>query len=395
MKSYQILIIIMSLSLLGLGYWWFINNFKLVTKEAEIGYRGEARYNPFLAAQHLVEKMGATAITARSFSKLHRQLAPQDTLVLALYSDELLTDSRREWLWEWIVAGGHLIAFKGPQSDYLHLWGNQQEEDEAEPGYIEQEFGISEQYNDQLLEAEIEATDPLELTWDGYDVVVYFNPAYYLIIENNAHASGFGAPDRDGYHFLHAEYGAGSVTLLSDAIALQNSRIGEHDHAQYFWQLINMHHQPETVWFWRAYTGDFPSVLQLLWQYAWTVVITGGLLLLVWLRAISQRFGAILPMPLPARRRLLEHIEASGDFLWRRKQSTVLLKSTRQTLWQRLEVVHPDWLHLAEADLVQRFVLLTELPEQQIDQALHRQPITSQLEFTRAIHTLTQLKDAL
>jgi len=129
------------------------------------------------------------------------------------------------------------------------------------------------------------------------------------------------------------------------------------------------------------------------WQHGRLVVIGLGSLLLLWTWSVSRRFGPMLPEAGTARRALIEHIEASGRWLWRLPQGRALLleavrKSTEKQLLRRLPELHA----LGPAERARRLARLAKLPEAQVSDALLGAPASRAAEFTRQISILQQLR---
>jgi hypothetical protein len=123
--------------------------------------------------------------------------------------------------------------------------------------------------------------------------------------------------------------------------------------------------------------------------------VSAGVLLLIWLWYASMRFGPVLPAPALARRRLLEHIEASGRFLWRGGQAERLLKGVRQSLYRTLELRHPAWASLPSAELYRRLAELARVPKDEVQNALLYIHAGNEHEFTKVISTLEHLRKSL
>jgi hypothetical protein len=82
-----------------------------------------------------------------------------------------------------------------------------------------------------------------------------------------------------------------------------------------------------------------------LWQHCRPVLLGLAALLLLWTWNASRRFGPLLPEAAGARRALIEHIEASGRWLWKLPQGRALLleavrKGTEKQLLRRLPELH-------------------------------------------------------
>lgn len=379
-----IILILVAISGISIGYWfynWFYNNFEKISENVEIGYQGEARDNPLLAAERLLERMGTPTKTIQSLSDI--DLNMQDTLIL--YNTPISEEESNQ-LHYWIEAGGHLIIANKTGDDYLSTI----------PLFTQ--LGIT-QYQNYLDEAEIAQSPPLEFFWARYRLQVAFNPDYYL-------KSGYYDPakkiaDEHGTHLLFYYYSTGMLTILSDLAFFENYKIDKYDHAQFLWHLVHFKRQAERVWLLHTQADmngtkkNVPSLWALLWINMWTIIISATTLLLFWLWLISRRFGTLLPAPPRARRRLLEHIEASGHFFWRQNQAQILLHAARQAVLKRLDSEHPYWARLSQAQLSQHLAQISELPADEIEKALHGNKHNTEIAFTRAIQILTQIRKKL
>jgi hypothetical protein len=130
-----------------------------------------------------------------------------------------------------------------------------------------------------------------------------------------------------------------------------------------------------------------------LWQH-WRPVLLGlAAMLLLWGWSAARRFGPLLPGPAGARRALIEHIDASGRWLWRLPQGRALLlaavrQRTETLLLRRLPELHA----LSGPERARRLARLARLPEAHVMDALHGAAATRAADFTRQISTLQQLR---
>lgn len=130
-----------------------------------------------------------------------------------------------------------------------------------------------------------------------------------------------------------------------------------------------------------------------LWQSCRPVLLGLAALLLLWTWDATRRFGPLLPAPAGERRALIEHIEASGRWLWKLPQGRRLLleavrKRTLQQLLRRLPELHA----LDGNERARRLARLAKLPEAQVSDALLGAPAARAAEFTRQISILQQLR---
>jgi hypothetical protein len=127
-------------------------------------------------------------------------------------------------------------------------------------------------------------------------------------------------------------------------------------------------------------------------NYQKAVIALAALLaLLFW--ASVRRFGPVLPDPAPARRSLMEHINASGAWLWKAKGGRqVLIDAARADLQATLQRRAPALLRLSETQQHDELALISGLAPAVIAHAMHYEPASVDAEFTRQIHTLQTLR---
>ncbi len=365
MKHAQIIILVILVTIFVsfIGY-WFNKNFEYVSEIVEIGFQGKARDNPLLAAKRLLEDLGTPVNTVQYFPYLNQQ----DTLVLV---DPGFIENENQQLRPWIKNGGHLII----ASD--------------EPLLSAFDILFLDKTDDAIIN-----TEPTKFIWNNYPLHVAFDQNYYIETQHD-YAYTKTIRDKDGIHFLSVKYGTGILTILSDIAFIKNDKIGDYDHAYFLWQLVE--DTVEDIWLWYSLENndeEFPSLWILLWRNIWTVIISSTILLLFWLWLASRRFGPLLPSPPRARRRLLEHIEASGHFLWRHKQGDILLQSAKQALLKRIELVHPDWSSLSPSELSQTLAQISGLQAKDIEIALLSKN-KNKLAFTQTIQIFSKIRHFL
>jgi len=190
---------------------------------------------------------------------------------------------------------------------------------------------------------------------------------------------------------VYAE-GGGKLVMVSDNF-FNNGRLPRYDHAELLLTLAAL--QPAakramivqdinaTPWYlalWRS-GGTALSALAVL------------LVLLLWRAMIGGRFGPLLPQPAGARRALLEHIEASGNWLWKVPGGrAVLLGAARRETLALLARRAPELRQLESNALCARLARLHGMDETALLEALHAEASAQPAVFTRQIRTLQQVR---
>ncbi len=351
------------------GAWWFFTNFERAPTTDWVGYPGEARRNSFLAAERLLARMGLEVRHAKTPGEL-RNLPASGTLILPDRRDSIAPDERRRLL-AWVEAGGHLIV-----------------EDEAHrrPDPLLDALGVKRKPvpnpgSEGLLEVSLpHAPAPMKVRMHARQTLEA--PQAVVAVRGKA-----------ATHLVHFPRGRGRVTVLNDLAFVRNDAIGANDHAEFLWQLTRFQPDAATV---AVY--DNPQKLSLwrwLRDHAWAAVVAAGGLLALWLWHVAPRFGPLVPDPEPARRRLLDHLRASGRFQWATGGAATLAESAREAAFRRVARTQADFAGLSErereARLAQAFGLTAEAARRVLrparDLAIH--------EFTTAMRVFQRIHERL
>jgi hypothetical protein len=329
--------IILAVLVLG-GAWWFFTNFERVPTREWVGYQGEARRNSFLAAERLLARMGMDVRHVKTPGEL-RELPPNGTLVLPDRRDSIAPDERRRLL-VWVEAGGHLIV---------------EDEDHRRPDPMLDAFGVKRKPvpnpgSEAVLEVRLpHAPAPMKVRMHALQTL-------------DAPQARFSVQGKAATHLVHFPRGRGQVTALNDLAFMRNGLVGNNDHAEFVWQLVRF--QPDTT---AVFVFDNPQKLSLagwLADHAWAALAAAAGVLALWLWHIAPRFGPLAPDPEPVRRRLLDHLRASGRFQWSTGGAATLAESAREAALRRVARAQADFAGLSgserEARLNQRFGLTAE-----------------------------------
>ena len=395
--------------------------FEPVEEMKDVGFRGPARLNRFLAAERLFTRLGVPAQSSFDDWELP---GPQATLLL-LNPQRVMTEDRGSQILDWVAAGGNLVAVlpDAPSLDPLMVHFGidavepeplEEEEEEEEKAAAEAEAGEEKDGKDSKdAKDEKGAEGPIDpfadVIGETVEVPLRDSPAEKPF---KVYVQGFrrllppeSSPEEDdglevqagtesGTFLLRYAYESGQVTFVSNAGFLSNESLGKLDHGPFAWALVQgQAGPPESILL--VVRDEVPSLFTLLARHAWMVLVSGFFLMLAWLRLAGGRLGPVLPDPPRDRRSLLEHVEATGDFLWQSGHAGELLQSTRQAFLRRVEVRQPTWAKLPPRELVHRLAAAAGLAAPAVDRALNGSVGDDPAAFTSTIQTLETLRRSL
>ena len=366
------LIVVGVAALLALVVAWFLHTYERVEKQITLPPYGEASYNPLYALKLALRAEGQRAESRQRLQLAEMALAPGDTLLV--YSDpRALTYDQLDALFLFAEAGGHLVLRLPP-------W----REDEPFVGDLA-----------DWLPIEPELLDPhcMDLFVAGEEDHVEFCRAPRFQLSEDAEVSAAWRT-RDGHHvFARFPYGDGSVDLLGDLEMVDNGSLDEGPHLAFARQLLAPNWGKGR--FHLVYAADMPPLWRWLLTHAWAFLLPLLLALLAWLWMRMQRFGPLLPSPMPPRRSLLEHVEASGEHLLRYGKAAALHRALRDAVLARLR--RRDPLAAAQDGETQAALVAARVDTAaaQVRDTLDTRPPANTTEFRHRIARLIDLRKRL
>jgi len=297
-----------------------------IEEEIPVAGYGEPKWNPLYALRESLRLDGVQAHSRRLLNLKEMNLQPADTLVLLGDVRELSADIERELL-EWVHRGGHLVI-QAPQWQPLYT-----------SSFILQRLTV--EPSQARSRCHHHQNQPLLCSGNRFTV---HNPAQAEVYWSDKH-------DKTAV-WARLKYSAGYVDIagsldflhngfLANYFPWQNSGLRPQAHRALARQMLAPNYGRGTIYL--IFNRDIPSLWKLLWQHGWPVWLPLALALAGGLWRGSQRFGAVLPAPPAQRRSLLEHVRASGYYLYRRRQSAVLYQAVRNVFMQRLQQRAP-WI---------------------------------------------------
>jgi hypothetical protein len=369
------------------GVIWFRANFEPVSDEVMVGFRGEARRNPWLAAERLLERMGHPATELREFDGL-RGLASDAILVLP-QGRQTIPEPLRAGIVDWVRNGGFLVVeaeYPGIADPMINEFGVKRAENMRDGPEDRRAGAGSDSHTDDNFGRNGDGidTDSLSLTvlklpGSSLTSTVWMEAGFSLVSEN----AWFRAGTDYAANLLLLREGDGMVTVVNDLDFAMNNDIANLDHAQAVVELARFAQRSGPVIFFN--NPGQPSLMTWLREHAWAPISAAALALCIWLWKSIPRFGPITPDGDRARRRLLDHLRASGRFLWTRGQGERLLEVSREACLRQISRALPDFETATESTQASRLIRMFDISDEQAQKILSPQAPGKMLHFMHTI----------
>lgn len=355
------------LALAGAAVWWWNATFVRVPDKVWVGPSGEARLRQFLAAERFAERMSMPARELRSLPDVDS--LEKDGVLLLPRGRQSLDQPRMEHLLAWVQAGAHLIV-------------------EAEP------YGVPDPLLDLLSVRRVQSD------YRNSPVLVQFAPDRALSLPLQGRLSLEpptgrlllrGAIDQSVY-LASFTRGRGVVTITTSLAFARNGLIGERDHAEALWRLMQLTPASHFAVYWQP---ERLSLWRFLAEHALAAVAAIAALLVTWLWRIAPRFGPVAPDAPPARRRLLDHLRASGRYYWALNLRERLLFAARDAALRRVLRAQPEFAALNPQERAARLASLAGIGADEAQRLLDAGGAIRGAAFILIIQTAQRLHAAL
>lgn len=380
---------------------------------------------PMLAATQLLERRGYQVDVYPLLGDADLDTLPDGMLILA-ESNGLMSDAQARQLLAWVRRGNTLVAQPRWSGDGGH-------EDERPAAGAKHKFrlkrldeedplgvhaGVTMAFAEEMRDscntgiapprkrrpapAEDNADEDERREYEGeYQFTCVTPPGarHPLVLETYDEVLSSLTParkalwaDPDAVALRVYQEGAGKLVMVSDNF-FDNARLPRYDHAELLLTLAALQTKAKhavivqdinaTPWYlalWRSGSMALSALAVLL-------------VLLSWRATAGGRFGPLLPEPAGMRRALLEHIEASGNWLWKAAGGrALLLDAARRETLALLARRAPELRQLEGNALCARLARLHGIDETALQEALHAEPSAQPATFTRQIRTLQQVR---
>lgn len=349
-----------------------------VEETRDVGHKGKARINPYLAAERLLGELGYEVVTEPGWPDLDRGELSMVLVPASVLSAEGYVNALERWT-QW---GGHTVILLERGESYLNDWsrggfypGWGAEVPEALDGWMER-AGWTLEGDGGAMPGSSSAGSATEVTVGDETFEVWMeSSAVIATSEGEVSVASTG-------------YGSGRLTVVADARPFRNRYIGDHQHASLLARLAESSPDYGAVTFIRNASLSFWA---LLWEQAWAFVVALLLLTAFWLWKNLPRFGPLdSKEPGGTLRAYDRHLEALGDFHWRLDHGEGLLRPLRESL---LERAHRLALSSgrADADVFELMADRAGMPRERAARAMTFERARDAGSFTRLVADLQKL----
>ena len=213
--------------------------------------------------------------------------------------------------------------------------------------------------------------------------------ASYLVSQQTSAAPIISDLQREQGIRIYRE-GQGHIVLLASNY-FNNRNLAFYDHAELLLEIGQLNPQNRAMVIIQQL--KVRQWYQKLWDRFHLLLLSLGLGLALLLWHNMRRFGPVLPLPEPNRRALMEHIDASGRWLWKVKGGNQMLLDamrslTKKTLQRRI----PMLAQLSPPEQIECLLQDAGINRGALELALQSPAATTPLLFIRQIQTLQRLR---
>ncbi len=320
--------------------------------ERDVGYKGRARVNPWLAAERFCETSGHQVISTPQW----RDPEWEDA-VWFIPGSLLRTRAFTQRLEDWIDDGGHLVVMLENADSAANDWARP-------PGPPP----IPPTLEDMLENAGIAIHHSTGSKDHPATKIEYLNRSFRVDASSRTRVSLTHEPDADPGVLATTPLGGGRITVLADARIFRNRWIDTQEHAALLAAILEIWDgDPE----WRIgfMRGSGLSFWRMLGEYLWAPLVALATWLLFWLWRGFGRFGPLRAADEPSTIRNYEHhLEALGGFHWEVDHANGLLAPIRNRIMEI--AVHHAAAGKRDEDLFAFLAERTGLSRERVSRAL-------------------------
>ena len=360
MKRTYLTTVLVLLALVAIGL-WIANNTHWEEVDERTPLKGEAVTNPFYSAQHLAETLGAHTRLRHEIVTLP---STQAVMVINFWNWGLIPE-RSHRIEQWVRDGGRLVVSGDViRDETFDKWtGVKQVELQQEKGPVSRLATCPPRTRRLTVDPAPTGVSPASSSAEHFDICQYLWPQELVTTRKFS----WRLRDRDGHtKALRIPIGRGSVTLINGSI-FGNPALLCGDSGLMFTAATQLRRGDDLEF---LTDGNGGSLLALLWNYGWPVIVLSGLLIVLWLWRSGVRFGPLVAAADPARRSLAEQIRGTGQFIVRFGGGKALYAATTRALNEAAARRVPRYERLNGEERVAALTSLTGLGSPELSAAL-------------------------
>lgn len=330
--------------------------------------KGEARFNPYYAAQLLLQKYGISASTMaevedRSFldSKQSFILFISDTKI---YQQPVLLNA----ITAWVKNGGVLILpvnfFSGRSlKEYI-------------PGLdVTTERVKDQDFDDRIIKYK-----------NQYDIEI----SHQTILKSELE-SLWSLKDEHGQHIVALPYEKGQIILFNDLSPFNNAHIAEHDHAAVFLDILKNTGVSHII---HILYPDTPGLFSILGSYPLQLILFFAIILFfIW--KIWGYFGPVNNNLTSDHQHFIKHLEFSGQYLWRNVDIGQLYRILYGQLEKKIQSAIPGWSEKTDQEKISLLSDLVSLDEKDLQAVLLYKPDKDKHGFLTFTRNIIKIRNAI
>lgn len=337
----------------------------------EIGYKGKARINPWLAAERFCARYDGGVKSLATWTEPKFEDA-----VWFVPASVLSNESFTRRLESWVEEGGHLVLLVEHADAETSDWSKFTKELDLEPAVIH----LLDRAGIELKSGEKELTA---------SKIRFLKKTYQVNASSDA---GVSTRNREPGVFASVKKGEGRISVLTDGRLFRNRWIGDKEHAALMDALVGATEDDGKIGFLR---GSGLSLWGLLMEHLWPVLIGLGVLTFLWLWKNFTRFGPVEAASVTSTLRGYEHhLEALGDFQWRLDRAAALLVPLRTQIVERGQRISAR-AGRRDEDFFQFLAERAGLPRERVNRAMSEAAPSDSAILTRTAADLQRLLQAL
>jgi hypothetical protein len=373
MKHKRLLItLLVTVSVAALAAWIGRNTYWEDVK-VPLPPRGEARLNPFYAAQRFAERLGART----TWDRMLAVPSPGAVIVVSSWHWSL-SRTRRAALEQWVQSGGRLVVddnLVDPSEDF-EAWS-----------------GIMRTYPEpDTLEKRKPADDPLcrrvEQEFAGRPAPAGEDSLWMCDLGiswlESEKTPEWALRDKKGRQAVRVAIGRGSVTVIN-AGPFRGRALFDGDHGRVFVAATGLRRGDEVHF---LSDDEHPSLLALTWRYGAPVVAVGLTLVAALLWRGAVRFGPLAAPTITARRSLADQIRGTGRFALHHGGEHSLHAACVRALDEAAKRRVQSYAALTPDERLAALARLTGFDRQSLAAAVHHPGRRTAAELRRTLATL-------